>query len=186
MDGGTIDECRKAIKNGCTRCCRMASFLFPGENLGDLPEGVKVRDGRVYDCMGVFRCKFEDVAAKSGINNKPLFCMMAPVVQAVIGKYHADTKSLDVRGAYMRNGAGCSNVLVSRCPIVGEIPYDFRKKVIQVLQILEKTGVWSIKSGVKFSNMSEGDLGDCLSEARDIGDPSIKCSVNSLTVLRTK
>jgi len=171
----------------------MCTFLFPGEELGDLPDGVKIINGKVYDCMGEDGCKF-DAVAQDGVNNKPLFCMMTPVVQARLGDFEklekcsVGSKVLPIDAVYISKSDAHSEVLKEHCPIVDKIPSDFRKKVIKVLQILEKAGVWCPKTGTKLADMSLDDLQDwanAISDVSSVGDALMKRYADMIAVSRT-
>lgn len=192
MVDGKIDSCREAVNNGCRKCCRMCTFLFPGEELGDLPDGVKVVNGKVYDCMGDNGCKF-DAVAQDGVSNKPLLCMMTPVVQAKLGdfgelvKCSEGSKVLPMNAFYISKGEAHSEGVKAHCPIVDKIPSDFRKKVIRVLQILEKVGVWNSKAGAKLADMSLDDLQDwakAVSDVASVGDALMKRYADMIAVLK--
>ena len=121
MGNPSISSCRRKIRRGCRQCCNDGSYLFRGENLQTIPEGVEVVGSRITNCLGPQGCRFSK-------KKRPLLCKMSPVVNPFKD------------GPRISAGFDPTDV----CPAT--IRDNFRRRVREAVLVLIQTGIWEGES----------------------------------------
>lgn len=137
MGNGSMDSCQKELKQGCRLCCRTGAFLFEGEILDEVPDGVRVIGSKVINCLGKTGCLFQ-------ADKKPLICQMSPVVNPVI--YPDGTVTAEITYPF------------GRCP--AKVSKEFNKKVAQALIVLMGKNVWHPLSQTTIGKLSGEEMAE--------------------------
>jgi hypothetical protein len=142
---GVVPECKESIVSGECRAncfCVFGTYLFPGEKLREIPDGVDLIGGAVKNCVNPDGCKFAP-------GNKPLICKLAPEVMTLIG-WTGSARALETGSLPVH--------MQDVCPILNNISEDRKKIVTKVLSVLETNGIWRPGYGVMFPRITVGDL----------------------------
>lgn len=119
MGDGSLDSCQKELQHGCRLCCKTGTFLFEGEILDEVPNGVSIIGSKVTNCLGKTGCSFQ-------ADKKPLICRMSPVVNPVI--YPDGTVTAQITYPF------------GRCP--AKVSKEFNEKVAQAILTLMEKDIW--------------------------------------------
>jgi len=119
-------------------------MLLEGEELSNVPDGVKVVGRRVKHCLGSDGCRFQPL-------DKPLFCGLSPVVCAETNGFTGGRRSvLSVSGSELY-GEGS-------CPVIDEISEDFIDRVCRCVELLKRDGLWRWGCGLKLPRATVAEI----------------------------